>query len=136
VAQRHALKITPAPVIFFLRLVKDRQSLEDNHHIFVHCPFFQDLRDEYSELLFSETTRILIISDSTLPVSTLSHLVRFTRHLFRDDSFWPLASSRFYLGLLPPLLPKPSLTIHSQPSPSLTVSLLISHTAVTFMPSD
>lgn len=42
----------PASVKKKFRLVRDRQSLEDSLHIFVHYPFFQDLRDEYLELLF------------------------------------------------------------------------------------
>jgi hypothetical protein len=54
------------------------------------------LRDEYSESLQSDARRIL--SDSTLPPSVLSHLDCVTRHLFHDDSSWPLASSRFYLA--------------------------------------
>ena len=32
-------------------------------------------------------------------------LHHITAHLFRDDDYWPLGSSLFYLGLLPPLLP-------------------------------
>ncbi|KAN0126468.1 hypothetical protein V8E52_000108 [Russula decolorans] len=81
----------------------DCQSLEDAHHIFVHCPSFQHLRDEYSGSLISEVEGAL--TDSTLPTSALNHILRVATHLFRDDSSWPLHASRFYLGLLPPLLP-------------------------------
>ena len=79
------------------------QSLEDAHHIFVNCPTFQHLRDEYSGSLISEVEGAL--TDSTLPPSVLEHILSVATHLFRDDSSWPLQSSRFYLGLLPPLLP-------------------------------
>jgi hypothetical protein len=92
-------------------------SLEDAHHIFVHCPRFSNLRDEYSKSLLSDTERLM--SDSNLPPPLLSHLQRTTVHLFQDNSSWPLhSSSRFYLGLLPPLLPpttsSQSLTTQSQ----------------------
>jgi hypothetical protein len=33
--------------------------LIDAHHIFVHCPSIQHLRDDYSELLISEIERAL-----------------------------------------------------------------------------
>jgi len=79
------------------------QSLEDVHHLFVHCPLFDKLRDEYSQALVSDAEHIL--NNLTLPTTISSHLVRVITHLFRDDSSWPLHSSRFYLGLLPPLLP-------------------------------
>ena len=44
-------------------------SLEDPLHRFVHCPFFNDLRDEYPKLLISDTRRVL--SGSSLPASAL-----------------------------------------------------------------
>jgi hypothetical protein len=77
----------------------DCQSLEDAHHIFVHCPSFQHLRDKYSGSLISEVEGTL--TDSTLPTSALNHILCVATHLFQDDSLWPLHASRFYLGLLP-----------------------------------
>jgi hypothetical protein len=92
------------------------RSLEDAHHIFMHCPRFSNLRDEYSKSLLSDTQRLM--SDSDLPPPLSSHLQHTTAHLFQDDSSWPLHSSCFYLGLLPPLLPpttsSQSLTTKSQ----------------------
>jgi hypothetical protein len=89
-------------------------SLEDVHHLFVLCPFFQHFRDEYSVTLMADTRRLL--SDSSLPPDMVSHVTRVASHLFRDHSSWPLHSSRFHLGLLPPLLPTrtSSLPIESQ----------------------
>jgi hypothetical protein len=84
------------------------------HHIFVHCPHFTNLRNEYSKLLLSDTEHLT--SDSTLPLPILSHLQRTTAHLFQDDSSW-LLHSCFYLGLLPPLLPS------TTPFQSLTTEL-------------
>ncbi len=78
-------------------------TLEDDHHLFVHCPSFDHLRDEYSHTLVSATQSIL--KDAALSTPVHSHLDRVASSLFRDDAIWPLASSRFYLGLLPPLLP-------------------------------
>jgi hypothetical protein len=78
-------------------------SLEDPHHIFVHCPAFQDLRDEYTQSLISDMAHSLC-GTSTLD-HLRSHVTHVVTHLFRDDDSWPLGSSLFYLGLLPPLLP-------------------------------
>ena len=85
-------------------------SIEDPHHIFVHCPLFQPLRDEYSANLLADTRRIL--TKSTLPNPTINHLVCVASHLFQDDPSWPIQSSRFYLGLSPPLLP-PTNPLHT-----------------------
>ncbi len=48
-------------------------SLEDTHHIFVHCPLFQHLRDEYSGLLIAEITWLL--TDTPLPTALTSHIL-------------------------------------------------------------
>ena len=85
--------------------------LEDIHHLFVHCPFFDDLRDEYTNTLISDSQRLL--RDIVLTPPLVSHLERVRSSLFRDAPSWPLASSLFYLGLLPPLLPT------TTPNPSL-----------------
>jgi hypothetical protein len=78
-------------------------SLEDAHHLFVDCPFFEDLRDEYSHSLISDVDHML--TNTSLPIPLSSHLLHMVPHLFKDDVSWPLGSSRFYLGLIPPLLP-------------------------------
>ena len=39
--------------------------------------------------------------------------------IFRDDLIWPLASSRFYLGLLPPFLPPLLFTPHYMANPNV-----------------
>jgi hypothetical protein len=78
-------------------------SLEDAHHLFVECPFFEHLRDEYSRLLISDVDHML--ANTSLPNSLSSHLLHMVTHLFKDGVSWPLGSSRFYLGLIPPLLP-------------------------------
>ena len=81
------------------------QTIEDDHHLFVHCPHFNTVWQEFTRNLISESSRIL--SDKPLPTPVTSHLEHLAGHLFRDDDCWPLASSHFYLGLLPHLLPKP-----------------------------
>jgi hypothetical protein len=78
-------------------------SLEDPHHLFVTCPAFHGLRAEYSHALVSDISRAL--GGSTLPPSLAPHLERVAAHLFHDNECWPLGSSRFFLGILPPLLP-------------------------------
>jgi hypothetical protein len=81
------------------------RSLEDAHHIFVHCPAFNALRDESQKSLEADTERVL--AQLSLPPSVTSYLEHAITHIFQDDTCWPLHSSRFYLGLLPPLLPPP-----------------------------
>jgi len=81
-------------------------SLEDPHHIFVTCPAFHDLRTEYSHALVLETSRAL--TGATLPPTLLPRIEHLAARLFQDDECWPLGSSRFFLGLLPSLLPEPA----------------------------
>jgi len=80
-------------------------ALEDPYHIFVSCPAFQGLHHEYSWLLISDISHHLC--GATLPAPIRSHINHVITHLFQDDDSWPLGSSHFYLGLLPPLLPNP-----------------------------
>ncbi|KAI0288239.1 hypothetical protein BC826DRAFT_701323 [Russula brevipes] len=107
-------------------------SIEDAHHLFVHCPPFSSLRTEYETKLHSETARLL--RESSLPAHILSHVTRAIATLFRDDaSSWPFGSSRYYLGLLPPLTPT-SVSLSSLSDESRRI-LRISPTAVTARPS-
>jgi hypothetical protein len=73
------------------------------HHIFVHCPTFDSLRHNYHTNLSLDVMRLL----AGLPTHPhlYSHLKNVLDNLFGDRQPWPLASSRFYLGLLPPLIP-------------------------------
>ena len=45
-----------------------------------------------------------MLTNTSLPNPLLSHLLHMVTHLFKDNVSWPLGSSRFYLGLIPPLL--------------------------------
>ena len=80
-------------------------ALEDPHHVLVACPAFQGLLDKYPRLLISDTPHHLC--GAALPAPIRSHTGHITTYLFWDDDSWPLGSSCFYLGLLPPLLPNP-----------------------------
>jgi hypothetical protein len=79
-------------------------TAEDPHHLFVTCPAFRDLRAEYSHSLISDVSHTL--GDHPLPNPLRSHLDGLVVRLFQDDACWPLGSSLFFLGLLPPLLPR------------------------------
>jgi hypothetical protein len=100
------------------------RSLEDAHHLFVHCPAFDALRDEASKSLREDTERVL--TQQSFTPSVTSHLEHAVTHLFQDDPSWPLHSSRFYLGLLPPLLPSP-MTLDSAPGESRRPLLRLAH---------
>ena len=73
------------------------------HITSVVCPTFHSLRTEYSHALVSDILRALSHGGTTLPPSLLPHIERVAAHLFQDDDCWPLGSSRFFLGILPPL---------------------------------
>ena len=51
-------------------------------------------------------------------------------HLFQDDSSWPLHSSRFYLGLLPSLLP-PTTSLQSLTTQSQRLLTRLTHSCHT-----
>jgi len=77
--------------------------LEDPHHLFVHCPVFQHLCDEYFWSLVADISHTLSGVESLETLRPrLTHIVT---HLFWDDDCWPLGSSLYYMGLVPPLLP-------------------------------
>ena len=58
-------------------------SLEDAHHLFVECHFFEHLRDKYSGLLVSDVDHML--TNTSLPNPLLSHLLHMVTHLFKDN---------------------------------------------------
>ena len=98
-------------------------ALEDPHHIFVHCLAFQGLQNEYSQWVILDTSHYLC--GATLPDPIHSHINHIITHLFWDDDSWLLGSSRFYLGLLPPLLPNPGRC----PPPNADAPCLLAHVA-------
>lgn len=78
--------------------------LDDQHHIFVTCPAFQHLRDQYTQRAFNETTKLL--EDTHLSPTTSTAVFRVAAALFRDDAqVWPEYRSRYYLGAIPSVDP-------------------------------
>ncbi|KAF9008468.1 hypothetical protein BDZ89DRAFT_1079046 [Hymenopellis radicata] len=80
------------------------RTIDDEHHIFIECRRFHKLREEATVSVSRLTaTRI----DDTLGVGVhgdFGPLRTAAELLFsRDGSVWPLGSSTYYLGYLPPL---------------------------------
>ncbi|KAK0230289.1 hypothetical protein IW262DRAFT_1337409 [Armillaria fumosa] len=89
-------------------------EIETIHHIFVQCPEYDAIRDEVSQQIHAETSKILHAIDS--PLSQRNILLALTRNLFKDGPHWPHHSAQFYLGLLLPF-----------PKETLTARLLVRH---------
>lgn len=80
----------------------DRRTwvLDNQHHIFVTCPSFQHLRQQYLQRVLEETTKLL--EEFQLLPTTHSDLLRAASTLFTDDAqTWPEYRSRYYLGVIP-----------------------------------
>ena len=89
----------------------------------VDCPFFGELTDEHSRSLISDADHIL--SNPSLPNHISLHLLHMVTNFLKDDVSWPLGLSRFYLGLIPHLLPPAT----SQESLSVDSNRLVTHLA-------
>src|SRR5277367_3459232 len=104
---------------------------EDDHHIFVECPYFASLRlDALSDVVkFTESKCRDIVEERLLSSAVVQCLVLAAKFLFYDDSvFWPLRRSAFYLGQIPDvtlLLGLEHPTPHSSLSPSFRLFRII-----------
>lgn len=79
----------------------DRRTwvLDDQHHIFVTCPSFHHLRQQYLQRVLKETTALL--EEFHLSPTTHHALLRAASTLFDDAALtWPEYRSRYYLGLI------------------------------------
>ncbi|KAJ3723700.1 hypothetical protein C8R42DRAFT_577671 [Lentinula raphanica] len=60
-------------------------ELESVHHLFVHCPMFQNIQ-----------------SESSLNIVTKTNAILSTNLILTNANLWPLGLTKFYLGLIPP----------------------------------
>jgi hypothetical protein len=67
----------------------------------IRGPGFAALRDEIIRSILDTTCNIL--HDADIPLSKVLRVKFIASQLFKDDACWPLGSSRYYLGLTPPL---------------------------------
>jgi hypothetical protein len=104
---------------------------EDDHHLFVECPYFTELRlNSLSDVVkFTEIKCRDIVEDHLLSRERTQCLIVAAKSLFCDDSAtWPLHRSAFYLGQIPDitkLLGFEQPTPHSSLSPSIQLSHVI-----------
>ncbi|KNZ80992.1 hypothetical protein J132_03286 [Termitomyces sp. J132] len=80
---------------------------EDEHHIFVDCPRFADMRREsYLEVVHLTSNKCSeLIEKGLITADTTRRLSHAAKSLFRDDSsVWPLHNSAYYLGRVPDVL--------------------------------
>ncbi|KAG6913253.1 hypothetical protein DXG01_008368 [Tephrocybe rancida] len=78
--------------------------VEDDHHIFVECPHFDDIRmAALNDLIkFTQSRCDDFEADNTISHDVAQRLIHTAQSLFHDDpSSWPLGLSTFYLGRIP-----------------------------------
>ncbi|KAF8219205.1 hypothetical protein L208DRAFT_1342234, partial [Tricholoma matsutake] len=103
-------------------------ALEDEHHLFVECPYFAELWSfslsvilEYTELKCHD-----LVEKCLLPSEIVQCLMSAAKSLFSDDgAIWPLHHTAFYLGQIPDifkLLEFEQHTLHSSLHPSIQLS--------------
>jgi hypothetical protein len=109
---------------------------EDDHHIFVECPYFAELRTNSLSAVvdFTELKCREMVEKHLLSHEAAQCLIAGAESLFSDDSIaWPLHFSAFYLGRIPDitkLLGFEQPTLHSSLSPSIRLSRDIHSIAV------
>ncbi|KAK1215270.1 hypothetical protein PQX77_022130 [Marasmius sp. AFHP31] len=79
---------------------------ETIHHVFVRCPRFADWRATTSAKLALSTKSILL--SGVLSRAESTRILFVADVLLQDHSVWPLGVSRYYLGLIPPILDSPA----------------------------
>ena len=74
---------------------------EDDHHIFVECPYFNEQRSSSLAAVveFTESWCQDLVEKNLVSRETALRLISAAKSLFSDDSMtWPLHHSAFYLG--------------------------------------
>ncbi|KAF8223949.1 hypothetical protein L208DRAFT_1514396, partial [Tricholoma matsutake] len=101
---------------------------EDDHHIFVECPYFTELWSSSLSAVV-ELTEVKcqdMVIKHQLSHEAVQHLIIAAKSLFSNDSIiWPLHLSTFYLGQIPDitkLLGFEQPTLHSSLFPSTQLS--------------
>jgi len=77
-------------------------AIEDPHHIFVHCPRFNDFHDSATSSVLSSSTTLLVTS--TLDSTNCQMILERARGIFHDSDTWPAHRSLYYIGVLPNIL--------------------------------
>lgn len=101
---------------------------EDDHLIFVECPYFTELRSSSLAVVveFTESRCQDLVEKNLVSRETALRLIVAAKSLFSDDNkMWPLHRSAFYLGQIPDitrLLGFKQPTLHSSLSPSIPFS--------------
>jgi hypothetical protein len=75
-------------------------TIEDAHHIFVHCPMFNKFREEASKNVGAETSKLLDKVENFIGIEK-DNIIQLAKSLFSDCRFWPLQHTQYYLGHIP-----------------------------------
>ncbi|KAF8239198.1 hypothetical protein L208DRAFT_1238327, partial [Tricholoma matsutake] len=101
---------------------------EDDHHIFVECPYFTELQSSSLVVIveFMESRCQDLVEKNLVSHEMVLHLISAAKLLFSDDNTtWLLHHLAFYLGWIPDitiLLGFKQPTQHSSLSPSIPLS--------------
>ena len=74
-------------------------ATESPQHLFIHCPVYQEWRDETLKETLSRTE--LKADTFKIASETKESIVNTVKSLFTDSILWPLHSSLYYLGQIP-----------------------------------
>ena len=77
-------------------------AIEDPHHVFIHCPRFNDFRDSATSSVLSSSTTLL--DASTLDSTNHQTILERARGIFHDSDTWPAHRSLYYISVLPNIL--------------------------------
>ena len=80
------------------------EAIEDEHHLFIECQHFQDMRTSAGKDLQDGARRLC--REKGIEEAQIDRLLTKVEFFYDDDpELWPLGNSRFYLGHVPPLAP-------------------------------
>jgi hypothetical protein len=74
-------------------------TIEDTHHIFVHCTRYTEWRAKATTELLRRTVSKL--TEKGIEEADAVDLLNTVKLLFSDDNIWPLQYSTYYLGHIP-----------------------------------
>jgi len=77
-------------------------AIKDPHHVFIHCPHFNDFHDSATSSVLSSSTTLL--DTSMLNLANHQMILERARGIFHNSDTWPAHRSLYYISVLPNVL--------------------------------